>query len=45
MTEKFKVVDKKFASLYFKMNLFIAIAFIALTFANPAFVQLLQKIF
>jgi len=45
MTERFKVVDEKFASLHFKMNLFIAIALIALTFANPTFVQLLQKIF
>jgi hypothetical protein len=45
MAEKFKVVDEKFASLHFKMNLFIAIALIALTFANPAFVQLLQKLF
>ena len=45
MTEKFKVVDEKFASLHFKMNIFIAIALITLTFANPTFVQLLQKIF
>ncbi len=45
MTEKFKVVDEKFASLHFKMNIFIAIALIALTFANPTFVQLLQKLF
>ena len=45
MTEKFKVDDEKFASLHFKMNIFIAIALIALTFANPTFVQLLQKIF
>lgn len=42
---RFKVVDEKFASLHFKMNVFIAIALIALTFANPTFVQLLQKIF
>jgi hypothetical protein len=45
MTEKFKLVDEKFASLHFKMNIFIAIALIALTFANPTFVQLLQKLF
>jgi hypothetical protein len=45
MAEKFKVVDEKFASLHFKMNIFIAIALIALTFANPTFVQLLQKLF
>jgi hypothetical protein len=45
MLEKFKVVDEKFSGLHFKMNLFIAIALIALTFANPTFVQLLEKIF
>ena len=43
--EKFKVMEEKFAGLHFKMNLFIAIALIALTFANPTFVQLLQKLF
>ncbi len=43
--ERFKVIEEKFTSLHFKMNLFIAIALIALTFANPTFVQLLQKIF
>jgi len=45
MAEKFKLVDEKFASLHFKMNLFIAIALIALTFANPTFVELIKKIF
>jgi len=45
MLERFKVVDEKFSSLHFKMNIFIAIALIALTFANPTFVQLLEKIF
>jgi len=43
--ERFKVVDEKFKSLHFKMNLFIAIALIALTFANPNFVALIGKIF
>ncbi len=43
--ERFNSVDEKFKSLHFKMNLFIAIALIALTFANPTFVQLLQKMF
>jgi len=43
--ERFKVIEEKFTSLHFKMNLFIAIALIALTFANPTFVQLLQKLF
>jgi len=43
--ERFKVVDEKFSSLHFKMNIFIAIALIALTFTNPAFVELIKKIF
>jgi len=43
--ERFKVVDEKFSSLHFKMNIFIAIALIALTFANPTFVELIKKIF
>jgi hypothetical protein len=43
--EKFKVVDEKFKSLNFKLNIFIAIALIALTFANPTFVQLIGKLF
>jgi len=45
MDEKFKVVDEKFKSLNFKLNLFLAIARIALTFANPTFVELNKKIF
>jgi len=47
--EKFKSLedrmDEKFKSLNFKLNLFLAIALIALTFANPTFVALIQKIF
>jgi hypothetical protein len=54
--EKFKGVDEKlesleermlekFKSLDFKLNLFLAIALIALTFANPVFVELIKKIF
>jgi hypothetical protein len=54
--EKFRVVDEKFKSLEnrmderlkslnFKLNLFLAIALIALTFANPTFVALIQKMF
>lgn len=35
--ERFKVIEEKFASLNFKLNLFIAIALAALTFANPTF--------
>lgn len=45
MDEKFKVVDEKFKSLNFKLNLFLAIALIALTFANPTFVELVKKVF
>jgi len=45
MAEKFKLVDEKFASLHFKLNIFIAIALIALTFANPIVVELIKKIF
>ena len=43
--EKFKVVDEKFKSLNFKLNLFLTIALIALTFANPTFVELIKKTF
>lgn len=32
-----KELDEKFKSLNFKLNIFLAIAFIALTFANPNF--------
>ena len=45
MTEKFKLVDEKLASLQFRMNLFIAVALIALTFANPTFVEFIKAIF
>jgi len=56
MRERFNVVDEKFKSLEgrmderlkslnFKLNLFLAIALIALTFANPTFVGLIEKIF
>lgn len=45
MKERFNVVDEKFKSLNFKLNIFIAIALIALTFANPTFVKLIEKIF
>jgi len=45
LDEKFKVVDEKFKSLNFKLNLFLAIALIALTFANPTFVELIKKAF
>ncbi|MBI4596599.1 MAG: hypothetical protein HY730_09545 [Candidatus Tectomicrobia bacterium] len=46
--ERFKTLDNKmderFKSLNFKLNIFLAIAFIALTFANPTFVKLLERL-
>jgi flagellar motility protein MotE (MotC chaperone) len=47
--EKFKSLEQrmgeKFKSLNFKLNLFLAIALAALTFANPTFVGLIEKLF
>jgi len=54
--ERFKVVDEKFKSLEermderlksmnFKLNIFLVLALSALTFANPNFVALIQKLF
>jgi len=43
--ERFNVVDEKFKSLNFKLNIFVAIALAALTFANPTFVGLIEKLF
>ena len=45
MDERFKVVDEKFKALSFKLNVFLAIALIALTFANPTFAKVLGKLF
>jgi len=45
MNERFKVVDEKLRSLNFRLNIFIAIALIALTFANSTFIKLLEKLF
>ena len=45
MNERFNLVDEKLKSLNFKLNIFIAIALIALTLANPTFVKLIEKIF
>jgi hypothetical protein len=45
MRERFNVVDEKFKSLNLRLNIFLALALIALTFANPAFVALIQKLF
>jgi hypothetical protein len=43
VNERFNVVDEKFKGLNFKLNIFIAIALIALTLANPTFVKLIEK--
>jgi hypothetical protein len=43
--ERMKVIDERFKSLNFKLNLFMAIALIALTFANPTFVKLIEGLF
>jgi len=43
--ERFKNIDERFNSLNFKLNIFIAIALIAMTFANPTFVELLKHFF
>ncbi len=45
MDARFDVVDERLKNHNFKLNLFIAIALIALTFANPTFVQLIGKLF
>ena len=43
--ERFKVVEEKFKALSFKLNVFLAIALVALTFANPTFAKILEKLF
>jgi len=43
--ERFKNIDERFKMLDFKLNIFIAIALIALTFANPTFVEIIKQIF
>ena len=43
--ERMKVFDERFKSLDFKLNIFIAIALIALTLANPTFVALISRLF
>ncbi|MEA3349071.1 MAG: hypothetical protein U9Q82_00455 [Chloroflexota bacterium] len=42
---RFNMVDEKFNSLNLKLNIFIAIALIALTLANPTFVALIGRLF
>ena len=43
--ERFKNVDEQFKILNFKFNLLITLVIIALTFANPTFVAVIEKIF
>ena len=43
--ERFKNVDEQFKILNFKFNLLITLVIIALTFANPTFVTVIEKIF
>ena len=45
MNERFNVVNERFTSLNFKLNIFIAIALLALTLANPTFAALVGKLF
>jgi hypothetical protein len=42
--ERFKVVDERFKRQDFKLNVLIALAFVALTFANPNFVELVRHV-
>ena len=43
--ERFKNIDEQFKTLNFKFNLLITLVIIALTFANPTFVAVTEKIF
>ena len=43
--ERFKSIDERFNTLNFKLNIFIAIAIIALTLANPTFAEIVKTIF
>ena len=45
VNQRFNVVDEKFTSLNYKLNLFIAIALLALTLANPTFAALVSGLF
>ncbi len=45
INERFKVIDERFKALNFKLNIFIAIALLSLTLANPTFVELVKKLF
>jgi len=39
------IFEEKFKLMDFKLNIFIAIALISLTFANPTFVEFIKSIF
>ena len=43
--ERMKVIDERFTGLNFKLNIFIAIALLALTLANPTFAALVGRLF
>jgi len=43
--ERFKSMDERFNTLNFKLNIFIGIALIALTLANPTFAELIKTVF
>ena len=43
--ERMKVLDERFTSINFKLNIFIAIALLALTLANPTFAALVSGLF
>lgn len=42
--ERFKVIEERFNRLEFKLNILIFIVLVLLTFANPAFVGLIEKL-
>ncbi len=44
VNERFHTINERFRSLNFKLNIFLVIFFIALTFANPTFVKLQEKL-
>ena len=45
MDERFKSIDERFKSLDFKLNIFIGLTLILLTFANPSFIELIKTFF
>jgi hypothetical protein len=45
MEERFKTMEERFKRLDLKLNIFMALAFITLTFANPTFTDLVKHVF